>query len=372
MPKTIGILTAGGDCPGLNAIIRAVGKSLDSSGHRLLGFKDGFEGIAFDRAMPLAEDDFSGLLTIGGTILHTSRNKPHKMPVGKQVLDMTEAIVDNYHKHQLACLVCIGGGGTQKNAMRLKNLGLNIITLPKTIDNDLSGTDISIGFNTASDTVTRAIDNLHSTASSHKRIILVEVMGHRVGWLTLAGGIAGGGDVILIPEIPYEPEKVAETINYRSRRGKLFSIVPVAEGAYPREAQAAFAAATAKKDSADGKKEKDEAKQELLKLHEKYTHRTLELARQLEQMTGLETRVTILGHLQRGGTPTPYDRLLATRLGTACVDCILQEQYGVMVAVRGEKLVPVPLDDVAGRLKTVPTDHSWIRSARETGITFGD
>ncbi len=372
MPKTIGILTAGGDCPGLNAVIRAVGKTLAASSHRLLGFKDGFDGIAFDRTMPLGENDFSGLLTLGGTILHTSRNKPHKMPVGKEILDMTNAIVDNYHKHQLSCLICIGGGGTHKNALRLKNQGLNIVTLPKTIDNDLSGTDITVGFHTAVDTVTRAIDNLHSTASSHKRIMLVEIMGHRTGWLALAGGIAGGGDVILIPEIPYKPEMVAETIKHRSRSGKLFSIVPIAEGVYPLDAQIAFANATARKAAANNKQKKEAAKQELMQLHEKYTHKTVELARQLEQITGLETRVTILGHLQRGGTPTPYDRLLATRLGTACVDCILQEQFGVMIAVRGEKLMPVPLDEIAGKLKSVPINHDWISCARKTGITFGD
>jgi len=231
MPKCVGILTAGGDSPGLNAAIRAVGKTLASSGIQLIGFKDGFEGIAFDRSVRLDNSTFSGILTIGGTILHTSRNKPNKMPVGKNIIDMTDSIVDNYKKYQLECLVCIGGGGTHKSALLLQEKGLNIITLPKTIDNDLAQTDTTIGFDTATGVATQALDNLHSTASSHKRIMLVEVMGHRAGWLALASGIAGGADVILIPEIPYDIEKVADSILRRNRADKLFSIVPVAESA---------------------------------------------------------------------------------------------------------------------------------------------
>ncbi|MCP3965807.1 MAG: 6-phosphofructokinase [Lentisphaerae bacterium] len=372
MPKCVGILTSGGDSPGLNAAIRAIGRTLNQEGISLLGFRDGYEGIAFDRTMRLTANAFSGILTVGGTILRTSRNKPNKMPVGKNIIDMTDAIVENYNKHQLECLVCIGGGGTHKSALRLKKKGLNIITLPKTIDNDLAVTDTTIGFDTATGTATSAIDSLHSTASSHKRIMLVEVMGHRAGWLTLASGIAGGADVALLPEIPYDLNKVADAIKKRTRQGKVFSIVPVAEGAYPIEAAKLFNAAIERKENFKSKKEKNESKEELNRLSSKYCGHTIELAQSLEDMTGLETRVTILGHLQRGGTPSSADRLLATMLGAACAECILKEKYGVMIAAKGQHTIPVPLEDVAGIRKTVPLDHPWLLNARKMGISLGD
>ncbi|WP_176011631.1 6-phosphofructokinase [Victivallis sp. Marseille-Q1083] len=372
MAKCVGILTAGGDSPGLNAAIRAIGKILNHHNYRLIGFRDGFEGIAFDRTMMLEEATCSGILTVGGTILRTSRNKPNKMPVGRTFIDMSDAILENYRKHQLEGLICIGGGGTHKSALLLKKAGMNIVTLPKTIDNDVALTDTTIGFDTALDVATSAIDSLHSTASSHKRIMLVEIMGHRAGWLTLGSGLAGGADVILIPEIPYDINKVAETLLSRSREGKLFSIVPVAEGAYAREKFAEYTRLLKRKEEEKDKKAKAEIKAELVKFETDSRNKIFELARQLEALTGLETRVTILGHLQRGGKPSCCDRLLATRLGSACAEAVLRGQFGMMVAVRGQETELVPIEAVAGRRKVVPADHAWMNSARELGVGFGD
>jgi 6-phosphofructokinase 1 len=362
MTQNIGILTSGGDTPGLNAAIRGVGKACQSRyGMHVIGFRDGFRGLMENHSMPLDGDTLSGILTLGGTILGTSRDKPHKMPVNGKVVDMTETIVANYHANQLDCLVCLGGGGTMKNALRLQQAGLNVVTLPKTIDNDVALTETTFGFDTALGIATDAIDRLHSTAHSHHRIIVVEIMGHRAGWLALGAGIAGGADVILIPEIPYDVSIVAEAIKARKLKGKPFSIVAVAEGAISREEFAAQQTTAAKK-----KKSKD-PEPELV-----YAERTLNLARQLELLTGLEARPTILGHLQRGGTPSAADRLLATRLGTAAADLIQSRQYGFMIAARGETSLPVPLTEVAGQVKTVPPDHPWVESARDVGTNFGD
>ncbi len=371
MTKYIGILTSGGDSPGLNAAIRGVGKAaLNHYGMQIIGFRDGFRGLMEKRTMPLDGNTLSGILTRGGTILGTSRDKPHRMPVGGKLRDMTEVIAGNYHDHHLDALVCLGGGGTQKNALRLMEKGLNIITLPKTIDNDVALTDATFGFDTALGIATDAIDRLHSTAHSHHRIIVVEIMGHRAGWLALGAGIAGGADVILIPEIPYQVESVAEAIRERSRRGKPFSIVAVAEGAISREEHQALQAAEKKKNAGKkkgGKKTEPEDDSE-----SQYADRTIKLAKQLELLTGLESRVTILGHLQRGGIPSAADRLLATRLGTACAALIDQERYGVMVAAKGDGTQPVDLEAVAGKVKSVPPDHPWVLSARHVGTNMGD
>jgi 6-phosphofructokinase 1 len=369
MAKNIGILTAGGDSPGLNAAIRAVGKAAQGSyGMHVIGFRDGFRGLMENRAVRLEGGALSGILTTGGTILGTSRDKPHMMSVGGQTLDMTDAIVDNFHKNHLDVLVCLGGGGTQKSALHLAKAGLNIITLPKTIDNDVAMTDVSFGFDTALGIATEAIDRLHSTAHSHHRIIVVEIMGHNAGWLALGSGIAGGADVILIPEIPYDIDRVAEAIVQRSRAGKRFSIVAVAEGAMPTQTETA--------DAADkGTRGKDKARKAPGKpatIDDQGMSHTAQLSRQLEDATGLETRVTILGHLQRGGTPSAADRLLATRLGTACAALIDEGVYGVMVAARGEGFEPVPLEKVAGKRRTVPLDHPWIESARRVGTCLGN
>ena len=376
MTQHIGILTAGGDSPGLNAAIRGVGKAAQGEhGMRVIGFRDGFRGLVDNRTVRLEGGVLSGILTVGGTILGTSRDKPHKMIVGGKSQDMTDVIVENYRANHLDALVCLGGGGTQKNALQLMQKGLNVVTLPKTIDNDVFGTDVTFGFDTALGIATDAIDRLHSTAHSHHRIIVVEVMGHRAGWLALGAGIAGGADVILIPELPYSIDSVADAILHRVKNGKNFSIVAVAEGAMSVEEAAVVQAVhdniNAAANNGD-KKARKQAKVELRRLESARSDHTLKLARMLEKKTGLESRPTILGHLQRGGTPSAADRLLATRLGTACADLIAQGVTGVMVAARGEGTEAMPLHEVAGRKKLVPLDHPWIESARKVGTNLGD
>lgn len=373
MTKSIGILTSGGDSPGLNAAIRGVGKAaINKYGWNVIGFLNGFRGLMENRSIPLDSSSLGGILTLGGTILGTSRDKPHKMPIGGKTMDMTEAMIEVYHKNHLDALVCLGGGGTAKNAYRLSQKGLNVITLPKTIDNDIWGTDISFGYDTALTIATEAIDRLHSTAHSHHRIIVVETMGHKTGWLALGAGIAGGADVILIPEIPYDFEVVAEAVRSRSRSGRHFSLVAAAEGAMPREEFARMKQLSERAEKAKTKAAKSRAEAELAAMEAGRTGRALNLARQLETLTGLESRTTILGHVQRGGTPTPADRLLASRLGTACADFIAQGVSGVLVAARGDGAEPVPLKDVAGKTKTVPLDHPWVASARMLGLCLGD
>lgn len=370
--KRIGVLTAGGDCPGLNAAIRGIGKAaIDQYGMEVLGFRDGFRGLAEDRSVPL-DSRLSGILTVGGTILGTSRDKPHRMLMNGEVVDMTSAIVATYERHRLDAIVCLGGDGTAKNAVRLVQAGLNVITLPKTIDNDLVLTDASFGFATAMDIATDAIDRLHSTAHSHHRIIVVEIMGNRAGWLTLGAGIAGGADVILIPEIPYSVQSIADAIGRRVQRGSSFSIVAVAEGAMNGEAASAYRAAAALRRSSTNPEEKESAVASIAAVQADQASNTLRLASQLEALTGLESRVTILGYVQRGGTPSAADRLLATRLGSAGADLINEGVFGVMVAARGEGTEPVPLEKVAGRRKPVPPDHSWVQAARHVGTCFGD
>ena len=371
--KRIGILTAGGDSPGLNAAIRGVGKTaLNYYGMEIIGFRDGFRGLVDNRRIKLDKSTLAGILTVGGTILGTSRDKPHRMVVDGRTRDMTSVIVDNYHKWGLDCIVCLGGGGTQKNALRLHQAGLNVITLPKTIDNDVAMTDATFGFATALDIATETIDRLHSTAHSHHRIIVAEIMGHRSGWLALGAGIAGGADVILIPEIPYDVVKIADAIRRRSRHGTNFSIVAVAEGAMSRDDFRAMTAAEKKLDRAKTLHDKKEAKIELATLEVRHAGNTMRLAKHLEELTQLESRVTILGYVQRGGTPCATDRVLATRLGSACADLIHEEHYGVMVAARGDGTEAVPLERVAGKRKNVPPDHSWVKAAREVGTCLGD
>lgn len=373
MTKRIGILTAGGDSPGLNAAIRAVGKAAGGDlGWEVIGFRDGFLGLIENRTMPLDKVTLAGILTNGGTILSTSRIKPHKVQAPDGVVDMRDRIVETYRKQKLHALVCIGGGGTQKNARRLADKGLHIVTLPKTIDNDVGCTDDTIGFNTALGIATDAIDRLHSTAHSHHRIIVAEIMGHRAGWLALGAGVAGGADVILIPEVPYRVEKIAAAIRRRRKHGLNFSIVAVAEGALSVEQAAAFEDLKQKRKESGSKDEKARIKEELRALDQHHKGNTMRLTEQLEQMTDLEARVTILGYVQRGGTPSCADRLLATRLGTAAVDCLAREEFGVMVAAVGDTLKTVPLDEVAGNLKMVPTDHNWLEAARKVGTCMGD
>ena len=373
MAKNVGILTSGGDCPGLNAAIRAVGKAAqDAFGMRVIGFQNGFRGLVQDQTMALDSRMLSGILTDGGTILGTSRDKPHRMKVGGKERDMTDAIVDTYRRHRLEALVCLGGGGTQKNALRLHEAGLHVLTLPKTIDNDIALTDRSFGFDTAVGIATEAIDRLHSTATSHNRIIVVEVMGHRAGWLALEAGVAGGADVILIPEIPYDLARVAKAIRERSRKGKHFSIVVVAEGALSREDARYVGKLVSQKENARGKTARKRISEELQHFHDGHVGHTIRLTRKLEELTRQESRLTILGHLQRGGTPSAADRVLATRLGTKCAECLVKGKYGVMLAVHGDAIVPVPLEEVVKQKKLVPVNHALIRTARLVGTHFGD
>lgn len=371
--KRIGILTAGGDSPGLNAAIRGFGKSaITKYGAELIGYRDGLRGLAENRYMPLDSASLSGILTVGGTILGTSRDKVHKMMVDGEVRDMIPTIVENYKKEKLDGLIMLGGGGTQKNALRLVNAGLNVIHLPKTIDNDVAGTDSTFGFATALEIATEAVDRLHSTAHSHHRIILAEIMGHRAGWLALGAGIAGGADVILIPEIPYSVDKVAATIQHRVERGLNFSVVAVAEGARDAKDTEDLLNAQALVDGAATPAARAAAKRHRQTVIDSHRENTFTLARQLEEITGMEARVTILGYVQRGGTPCGVDRLLATRLGSAAADHMARDEWGIMVAARGDGTEAVPIEDVAGKLKLVPLDHPWVQAAREVGTSLGD
>ncbi len=372
-PRRIGILTAGGDSPGLNAAIRGVGKSaIGHYGMELVGFRDGITGLVEDRHVVLDGAALSGILTTGGTVLGTSRDKVHRMQVDGETRDMVPTVVENCAKLGLDGLIVIGGGGSAKNAMRLQKAGLNVLTLPKTIDNDIAGTDTSFGFATATEIATEAIDRVHSTAHSHHRIILTEVMGHRAGWLTLASGIAGGADVILIPEIPYSVDSVAETIKARMARGSSFSVVAVAEGARDSDDTADYEAARLLVKSAKSPESARAAKAHLTHVEDTQREHTFRLARDLEAATGLETRVSILGYVQRGGTPCAADRLLATRLGATAADMVARGEYGFMVAARGEGTAAVPLAEVAGKVKLVPPDHDWVVAARKVGTGLGD
>ncbi len=374
MAQTIGILTAGGDSPGLNAAIRAVGKAAQRRyGMHVIGFRDGFTGLMQNRHVRLDGDTLSGILTRGGTILGTSRIKVHKVDLGNgKPVDMRPMISQVVDQHDLTALVCLGGGGTMKNALRLHNVGIPVVGLPKTIDNDVWGTDTTFGYDTALGIATEAIDRLHSTAHSHHRIMVAEVMGHNTGWLTLGSGLAGGADAILLPEIPYEVETIAESILTRKAAGSNFSIVAVAEGASSQAERDRHDEIRARLDAIDDDADDSEVRAELDAFHKGQSRSTEELAAKLEDLTGLEARVTILGHVQRGGAPSTADRILATQLGTAAADAIAQGTTGVMVAMRDSQSVPVPLDEVAGRRKTVPFDHPWIRAARSLGICLGD
>ena len=374
MARTIGILSAGGDSPGLNAAIRAVGKAAQRAyGMEVLGFKDGFVGLMQNRYDHLDSDDLSGILTRGGTVLGTSRAKVHRMNVGSgKRVDGRKAMAEVVVSHQLEALVCLGGDGTASNALLLAEVGVPVLTIPKTIDNDVFGTDVTFGFDTAMMIATEAIDRLHSTAHSHHRIMVVELMGRGVGWLALGAGLAGGADVILIPEIPYNVAAIASSISARKAAGSSFSIVAVAEGAISQEAAAIRDSMVDQMESTESESERASINKRLKEFGQTRTGGTVQLASTLAGLTELESRITILGHVQRGGTPTPADRLLATRLGTACVDYIAEGIHGVLVAARGEKTEAVPLRKVAGQTKSVPLDHAWVNTARHLSISLGD
>ena len=370
--KCIGILTSGGDCPGLNAAIRGVVKAaIGSYGMKVVGFLDGFRGLVENRTITIEDRNVSGILTQGGTILGTARDKPHKMPMGGKKMDMTAAAVENINKHHIDCLVCLGGGGTQKNALHLHTEGgINVLTLPKTIDNDVAMTDTTFGFDTAMNIAAEAIDRLHTTATSHHRIIVCEIMGHNAGWLALGAGIAGGADVILIPELPYNLDLVADHLQKRRMTGKRFSIIAVAEGAISQQEAKAEddGKKSKKKDSPEVVVERDEQGNPYRLVQEPKASR---IAREIQHLTGTEARVTSLGHVQRGGTPSTRDRLICSLLGTAAAEALARGEYNKMVAMHGDRCVMVPLEDVAGKKKTVPPDHPWIATARRVGTCVG-
>jgi 6-phosphofructokinase 1 len=359
--KRIAILTGGGDCPGINAVIRAVAKkAIYEKSMEVIGIEDGYQGLINNRWRILHYDDVSGILTLGGTILGTSKTaNPYRYAVKKgdqiEFQDLSKVAIQNIKKLGVTCLVCIGGDGTLGIAYRLFQDGIPIVGLPKTIDNDLRGTDITFGFDSAVSIATEGIDRIHTTAQSHHRIMIIEVMGHRAGWIALYSGIAGGGDVILIPEIPYDIHAIAKKVKERNRKGKRFSIVVVAEGAKPKGGDIVIQRIV--KESSDP-----------IRLG----GIGFVLGEQVEKMIGLETRTVVMGHLLRGGSPTPFDRILATGLGAKAVDMIEDKRFGYMVGVKRNTLVTVPLEEVAKRPKTVPLNHPMIKAARSLGMCFGD
>ena len=356
--KRIGMLTSGGDCQALNATMRGVVKGLYTytDDVEIYGFIDGYKGLIYSNFRMLTAQDFSGILTRGGTILGSSRQPFKLMRVpDANGLDKVEAMKHTYYKLKLDCLVILGGNGTQKTANLLREEGLNVVGLPKTIDNDIWGTDMTFGFQSAVDIATSAIDCIHTTAASHGRVFIVEVMVHKVGWLTLHAGIAGGADIILLPEIPYDIDKVIEAIDKRNKQGKRFTILAVAEGAISKED-----AALSKKEY----KKKLEAR--------KYPSISYEIADQIQARSGVEVRITVPGHTQRGGSPCPYDRVLSTRLGAKAAEMIMKEEYGYMVAVKNNRIDKTPLSEVAGKLKMVEPDSGIIQEAKAIGISFGD
>jgi phosphofructokinase-like protein len=361
MKKRIGVLTGGGDCPGLNAVLRAVVKTaMIKYGYDVIGFRDGYRGLVMNNYNLFRPGDVSGILDRGGTILGTSnKDNPFNFRVERggvvEYKDMSDRVADNVHMHNLDCLIIIGGDGTLTSARDFARKGLNIIGVPKTIDNDLSSTDLTFGFMTAVDTATDAIDKLHSTAESHHRVMILEVMGRYAGWIALQSGIAGGADVILIPEIPYDINKVARSVIDRKNEGKHFSIIVVAEGAKPIDGEVSISKVL--ENSPDPVR--------LGGIGNK-------IASELDVLTKNETRVTVLGHLQRGGRPIPYDRILSTRFGVAAVELAHEGKYGVMVSLKGNDIVPSPLEDAVCSIKTVDAEGELVRIAKSVGVGFGD
>ncbi len=373
MAKTIGILTIGGDCPGINAAIRGIGKACQGTyGIKTIGFQDGFSGMANDLTVPMEGEALSGILTLGGTILGINRDRPNAVPEGGKLVDRTREVIEVYKKHKLDALVCLGGTDAQESAFYLMQQGLNVITLPLTIDNDIPESDTSVGFSTAVEVAAEAIDRLHSTAISHHRIIIVEVMGRETGWLTLAAGLAGGADVILIPEIPYDIQSVGNAILERSKKGKRFSLVAVSEGAISKDTVQFFDTARRANKSMHQGDQVNQVATKLNQLEKQSAGDTLHLANRLEHITQLETRITILGYLQRGGTPSATDRVLATQLGTACASHIHENHFGIMVAPSSCGIDTVPLENIAGKVKHVPLNHTWVNGARLVGVSLGD
>lgn len=360
-PKRIAILTGGGDCPGLNAVIRAVAKKAMGEGCEVVGIEDGYEGLVKNKSRKLENADVSGILTLGGTILGTSNTaNPYRYAIedgGHKLTfkDCHRKAISNFKRLKADALVAIGGDGTLSTAYRLYEDGVPVVGVPKTIDNDILGTDITFGFDTAVSIATEGIDRIHTTAQSHHRVMIVEVMGRTAGWIALHSGVAGGGDIILIPEIPYDINTVVKKIKERHGKGKRFSIIVIAEGARPK---------------GGGVVVKRMVKESFESI--RLGGVSFVLGAQIEKMTYIETRAVVMGHLQRGGSPTPFDRVLATQLGTRAVDFINEGAFGHMVAVRNNEFVKATLRDVAKGKRLVPRDHPLIESARSVGTCFGD
>ncbi|MBP1564226.1 MAG: 6-phosphofructokinase [Oscillospiraceae bacterium] len=360
MKKRIGILTSGGDCPGLNATIRGVAKAcfemLGEDNVQIVGIQNGYYGLINNLAEDMEPSDFSGILTQGGTILGTKR-QPFKMMtvIGEDNVDKVKNMKETYKKQKLDCLLTLGGNGTHKTSKLLADEGLNVIGLPKTIDNDIYGTDVTFGFHTAVDIATDAIDRLHTTAASHSRILICEIMGNKAGWLTVNAGIAGGADVILIPEIPYDINKVTEAIVKRTESGKGFSIIAVAEGAFDIEEAKLKKKERAKKRSDAGE-----------------VTATNRIASQIQAATGIDTRVCVPGHMLRGGSPSAYDRILATKFGVYAATLIKEERYGRTVAMVNSKITSNKLEDIAGLTKFVDPEGQIVTTAKNLGVSFGD
>ena len=357
MKRRIGILTSGGDCPGLNAAIRGVARaSYELFDAEIIGIADGYRGLIEGEWHEMKRSDFSGILTLGGTILGTSRQPFRNMRViGEDNVDKVKEMKKNYAAMKLDCLVTLGGNGTHKSANMLAEEGLNVIGLPKTIDNDLYGTDFTFGFHTAVDIATDVIDRIHTTAASHGRCMVIEIMGNKAGWLTLYSGMAGGADVILLPEVPYDIKEVAKVVETRAKSKKAFSIIAVAEGAMD------------KKEAKMRKKERDAARAEA-----GFNGIANRIAAQLSEIVGVEARAVVPGHIQRGGSPSAYDRVLATQFGAHAAKLIEKEEYGVSVALVGNTITHNPLSEIAGVPKLVPADHQMIRVGQSMGISFGD
>jgi 6-phosphofructokinase 1 len=354
----LGVLTGGGDAPGLNAVIRAVVKSACNAGVQVIGLEDSFDGLIYpEKSRPLTPRDVTGILRRGGTILGTvNRGNPFAAPITtpEGTFDYAERVVEMFRRMGLNALICIGGDGTLSISYEFSRKGVPLVGVPKTIDNDIVGTNSSFGFDTAVSFATEAIDRLHTTAEAHRRIMVVEVMGRYAGWIALHGGVAGGADVILIPEIPYDLDKVAQCIRERDVWGARFSIVVVAEGARPKGGSMSVV-----EEARGGQPER-------------LGGAGMRVAKELEARTGKETRYVVLGHLQRGGTPTAFDRTLATRFGGKAVELALAGQFGVMVANQPPDIVSVPLGEVVGRIRTVPLEYDLIQSARAMSVSFGD
>ena len=356
--KRIGILTSGGDCPGLNATIRGVAKAcyerMGEDNVEIVDISNGYYGLIHGLCRDMQPSEFSGILTQGGTILGTKR-QPFKMMtvIGDDNVDKVKNMKETYKKQKLDCLLTLGGNGTHKTSKLLADEGLNVIGLPKTIDNDLYGTDVTFGFHTAVDIATDVLDRLHTTAASHSRIIVCEIMGNKAGWLTLYAGIAGGADIILLPEIPYDIDRVCDAVVKRAQKGKTFSILAVAEGV-------------------------NDVKTAKLKKKEREKYRaengndTARIAAQIEKSTGIEARVCVPGHMLRGGTPSAYDRLLATQFGVHAAKLIAEEKFGRTVAYVDGKVTANKLDDIAGKKKLVDPKGQQVQTARDLGISFGD